>query len=649
MPSVIAIPPRLLATARQCCKGFGPGHLAPRDNGGNMPLVILKASSPHHPLRPGSLGSVILAVLLLWGLAMIVPDLRRVVAPIASIGFYADSDGLIYDDDGPFAEKQQSPSWRAGIRRGDQIDLEIMRCRAEAIAECGGVLAVLGGYEYFLPGTEVSIRLVPGSASGLTHVTLAAEPLHTNWVFRGVILLDVLAGIAVLLAAAWLVWTRPGPMSWGFFLYVSWYNPSQGFVYYAYLQQWPLLLFLQGILGGFLQGAALAGLLLFVIRAPTDRIDPNWRWLERAVPLLAILLGGVLAASYLNNFGYRTEWLTRVGILAGFAVDITAIGIMLSRRKTLKPEDNQRLRWVMWGCLIGLPAFIFAEIAQGTTLLETPWGDFTPNDVAIGLLYLANGVFCLFVFEAVRRPRVVNVTIPLRRVTILGLSLSIPALLLHEAASNMQETLELPDWSWIGIGAVVAYLISRMHEFSVEKAERFFNRHLDHIEEKLMRSIAEADNLADVERHLAEGPFHHLKLTSAAAFRHNGDHFERHAEGRGWDANTAKRLDADVAFLAPVVTHRRLADLHEHAGEGLDLPKGVKRPIVGVPATMRGRLLALALYGPHHSGADLDANERAMLARLADTAAEAYAEIENAALRKQINALEQQIGSADER
>ena len=105
----------------------------------------------------------------------------------------------------------------------------------------------------------------------------------------------------------------------------------------------------------------------------------------------------------------------------------------------------------------------------------------------MALLYLANGVFCLFVFEAVRRQRVVNVTIPLRRVTILGLSLSIPALLLHEAASHLQEDLGLPGWAWLGVGALFAYIISRIHEFSVEAAERFFNRHLDRIGEELAR------------------------------------------------------------------------------------------------------------------------------------------------------------------
>jgi hypothetical protein len=81
--------------------------------------------------------------------------------------------------------------------------------------------------------------------------------------------------------------------------------------------------------------------------------------------------------------------------------------------------------------LIGLPAFLLAELASSTTIFETRWQNFTPSEDIIGLLYLVNGILCLFVFEAVRRERVVSVSIPLRRVTILGLTLSIPALLLH--------------------------------------------------------------------------------------------------------------------------------------------------------------------------------------------------------------------------
>ena len=96
---------------------------------------------------------------------------------------------------------------------------------------------------------------------------------------------------------------------------------------------------------------------------------------------------------------------------------------------------------MIWGCIIGLPSFLVAELAAETTLFDTSWGDFTPSEDIIGLLYLVNGILCLFVFQAVRRPRVVSVAIPLSRVTILGLILSVPILLLHHQVKSIQKHL----------------------------------------------------------------------------------------------------------------------------------------------------------------------------------------------------------------
>ena len=89
--------------------------------------------------------------------------------------------------------------------------------------------------------------------------------------------------------------------------------------------------------------------------------------------------------------------------------------------------------------------FILAELGSSTTIFDTRWGDFTPSEDVFGLLYLVNGVLCLFVFEAIRRERVVSVAIPLRRVTILGLTLSIPALLLHHEVEYMQAASRHPE------------------------------------------------------------------------------------------------------------------------------------------------------------------------------------------------------------
>jgi hypothetical protein len=51
-------------------------------------------------------GRILLVVLMLWGLAMIVPDLVHVLQPLGSFGFYADNDGVIYDVTGPFESRR---------------------------------------------------------------------------------------------------------------------------------------------------------------------------------------------------------------------------------------------------------------------------------------------------------------------------------------------------------------------------------------------------------------------------------------------------------------------------------------------------------------------------------------------------------------
>ena len=344
---------------------------------------------------------ILLAVLLVWALAMIVPDLARLVRPLGSFGFYANNDGLIYDVTGPFSDQTASPAWKAGIREGDRLDLSRMRCVPYDAVTCGSVLAALGGLQFVMPGRSATLDIAATPGRAARQVALVAEQRPVDWVVRAVLILDQIAGILVVLAAGWLVWTRPGGMSWGFFLYVMWFNPGQSFVYYALLQQWPALLLAQNVAGCGAQAAGYAGLLLFAIRVPTDQTTPDWRALEHALPLVALF--------------------------------------------TQTPEDHQRVRWVIWGCLIGLPAFTIAELGSQTTFFtNTPWGDLTPPEHIIGLLYLVNGILCLFVFEAVRRPRVVNVSIPLRRVTILGLTLSIPVLLLHhEVDPRTPRTAEL--------------------------------------------------------------------------------------------------------------------------------------------------------------------------------------------------------------
>ena len=556
--------------------------------------------------------------------------------------------GLVYDVTGAFDEEAASPAWKAGLRIGDRLDLSHLQCFPYNETDCGNALAVLGGRQLALPGRPVTLDLLATADRPARQVTLVAEPEPSNPFERFVVALDQIAGIMVVVAAAWLVWTRPGPMSWGFFLYVMWFNPGQIYAFYALLLQWPPLLLTQNALGCIAEAAGYTGLILFVLRAPDDQPDPKWRWLERALPVIGVVLALGLIASYGDVFDYRTETGTRVAILTGLVVSACAVALLLERRRRLPPEDYQRLRWVIWGCLIGLPSFILAELGSTTTIFDTLWGDFTPSEDIFGLLYLVNGVLCLFVFEAIRRERVVSVAIPLRRVTILGLTFSIPALLLHHEVEYMQEHLAIPNWAWLVIGACALYLITRLHEYATDLTDRYFNRELDRVQKEVGQAILKAQEPAEVDRLLADEPFRALQLTSAAAFRRNGHMFSRDTNGNGWDETTATALSPDAPLLAPLAKGAPFSLADDGEGEP-PLPSGLSRPVLAVPAANPLRCFAVALYGPHASGTDLDADERAMLGRLAQNAAAVYAELEYGNLRNRITALERELSQGPRR
>jgi hypothetical protein len=212
-----------------------------------------------------------LIALMLWGVVMIAPDLVRVAEPLGSFGFYANNDGLIYDVLGAFEEEDQSPAWQAGIRPGDRLDLQRMRCDLGKPASCQNALALLGGVEFVYPGWQATLHIKPAAGEPEREVTLVAAQRPSNFLVRTIIMLCQIAGIAVVLASGWLVWTRPSRMSWGFFLYANWFNPGQVYAFYAMLLEWPLALFLQKHAATIADGVGYAGILLIVLMVQNDK------------------------------------------------------------------------------------------------------------------------------------------------------------------------------------------------------------------------------------------------------------------------------------------------------------------------------------------------------------------------------------------
>jgi len=172
-------------------------------------------------------GRILLVSLTFWALAMVVPDFYRLYQPLGSFGFYANNDGIITDVQGPFLEQAASPAFQAGLRVGDRLDLAQMRCIPIRTLRCASAMAALGGFRLVAnqQHAELVIAAAPGRPAREVDIMANQRP-YDGWVLA-VLLLDQVAAILVILAAAWLVWTRPGIMTWGFFLYVIWFNPGK--------------------------------------------------------------------------------------------------------------------------------------------------------------------------------------------------------------------------------------------------------------------------------------------------------------------------------------------------------------------------------------------------------------------------------------
>jgi hypothetical protein len=214
-----------------------------------------------------TVGRALLVALTFWALAMIIPEFYRLYQPLGSFGFYANNDGIIIDVKGPFLQQTDSPAFHAGLRAGDKLDLEQMRCIPTSTLRCASAMAALGGFRLVTNQRRAELMMAATPDRPARKIDIIAKQRPSSAWVRVVLLLDQLAAMLVILAAAWLVWTRPGIMTWGFFLYVIWFNPGQSAQYYALLQLYsPIALLAQNLAGAIAQGVGLVGFIWFALR-----------------------------------------------------------------------------------------------------------------------------------------------------------------------------------------------------------------------------------------------------------------------------------------------------------------------------------------------------------------------------------------------
>ena len=586
-------------------------------------------------------GKILLVLLVLWSLAVIVPELGRVFGNYSTLGFEADNDGVISRVTG-------QPAVGAGIREGDRIDLAKTSLSGR-VAVFGG----MGGMQYVRPDCEVGIyvraRHADGSLGEPTLRTLRAVPSPTPASNRVILFLDTLGGVFFILVAAALVWQRPNAMTWGFFLYAMWFNPGQFFVWYAELQRWPTALLAQEAAQAVAQGAGYAGFIAFALRFPHNSLGRRWRVVERPLPILAGMLTVLQLIGFGAAVGYPVESFGWAFYLAGYAIDIFVLFILHIRRKSQPPEDRQRTRWVQWGCWVGLLAFIIADSNEATTLWDSVWQflKWHPSETILSFLYLINTAVPLAVFHAVRKHRVIDVSFACSRATTLLGTWVIIGVLLAALSVLIEEYLPFHDRILVFIGAVafVKLTLERLHDRLNEACDHLFFRSLVDAEGKLRglaASLAAGDRCESVDDRLSADPATCLGLKSAAVFRREDDGTYRQTAAIGWGG---KRPQSSALPVALVEKIQKLEKAERLRPEELyeDMPKGTALPVLAVPVIGRDGLVAVALYGAHETGDDLNDDEIAMLDEFGRAAVSGYECVEALTQQRRIEELEAQV------
>lgn len=579
---------------------------------------------------------------LIWALAVVVPDLYRLARPLGTLGFTADNDGLVIDvEDGGPAGQAILPGMVRSLQSGDRIELGSAPCWRALRPACGSFLAVfggMGGLTYVWPGTSVRLPIAPeyDRNIGSVIVNLVAAPAKQSWLDWIFLLADEIAGVLFVWGAFQLAWRAPSRMTSGFFLYAMWFNPGQYFTFYALLQAYPPALLLQEALQALAQGAGYAGFVVFALRFPHDATERRLRSLEP----LAVALGATLAIlqlwSFLNVFGSQTEIVTRFAILGGYAADLCALAVVVARMKSQTAPDYQRMRWVLWGCILGLPAFIFADSNEATTLwTRYVWSSplfngWSPPEWVFEMSYLISGLLAWGVCVAVQRPRVFDVSYRLRQLArgvvllfVTGVTEEIVSDPLHELAAflGLQSSMNWLVW-------LVSLLLSvATGERVSHYANHVWNRRYIHAAERLTeagRGIRDGTRLERLEETLVREPVHALRLTSAALFRRGKAGFQRCEALIGWEgAAKMTAMDAEDATLIAKLSHADSIDVRRMHWRAPGVPSGPCAPALAV-AIRDNLLFAFALYGCHDTGDDIDPAEEKLLCQLAGDAAHGY-------------------------
>lgn len=568
---------------------------------------------------------VVVIVIALLELAGFITTLTAFESPAGEFGYNVGSDGVTV-----VSVEPGLPAQRAGLRPGDRLVYESV----PRVARLNTILN-----EPVALGDTLRLNIERAG----TIRTIAMTPVAFPFLYGISDLFYAFAGLALGAVSFALVVLRPSRLTWAFALVAPPLLVPEALVRWAHhAPAGPAFACEIGI--ALVYALQASGMMIFASRFPDDSPHGPSAFVDRLAAPLGLAIGALYSYTYFNIWFspappprallYLQDYVAPglPSLFALFALVTTYVVSRGSLRSRLTPT------------LVAVVFLVLTSTAQ--QVVETV----TSNPSELLFVYFAFALSAVLVAisvaYAVVRHRVIDVSFIVGRTlvyTILTLfAVSVFSMIEYFVGKLLERgglALVLEIVAAAGIGLSMNALHSRLDR--AIDVVLFRRRHL--AEARIRRTAAmlpHATNKDFVNQALVHEAVESFDLASAAAFVLNdgADGYAR-ACATGWGDADAGSLDLDDRLVVHMRATRAPVHLAELPWERSDVPGGTLQPLYAIPVTLGTRVEAIALYGGHTGGEDLDPDEKHSLRGLANGAALAYDHLAATELRRQVEAV----------
>jgi len=565
----------------------------------------------------------VVAALGLFMLGLATPNISQLWHPFAQLPIDVNYDGVITSVD------SRSDAARQGVAPNDVVDFS-----STTLAQ----RLVLLDLHYPRAGDTFTFRVLE---KGVGHVVTIRAEGRPELSEDLIVVLRRSTYVLFVLIAAFIVLRRPNKMTWAFYLYslAAIYGNGEYFgflpapIYFSICEIQVVLLALGN-----------AAFLTFAARFPNDRPEGWGELADRAAPYAFALLASTSLGSDFSAvlFGLPAQGLVLASTISKVAVFSLALGTLFLTYFSRRGQERQRLKIVVWALVVAYAANILILWINTFSLSFQVafWWD------ALGALNL---VIPVAVAYAVLRYRVMDVNFIFSRALVYGvLTTGVVAMfaLIDWVVGTVLVEQRLAVAANVIAAVVVGLSLNGIHS-RVERIIRsvlFKGRHAAaHRLAQLATTLPHVTDSATISAMVVDEPVEALSLASAALFRSNDHGSYDRVWALGWTQDAARDLDASGPLVEKLKVAQEPTRLKRGDAVRDGLPGGDEVPILAVPIVVRRELEAVAFYGAHTGGEDLDPDEIGSLARIGDAAGAAYYHLEADSLRNAVEGLGHEI------